>query len=224
MLSPKPALKVAIFCTLLASATSACLPQQSSTGGTPRRTTITGQTSGADSTSSSNTQNDAQSATTASNTTATQSASNSSCYKADSFPCKIERLIADKTNKYRASRGLQPLTFDGKISFVARDWSKKQSNSGFISHTGFPSARQNVYRTEFSESRSLNGENVAYTGMIGRTSQQDDSAAERVAEEFAVMWWNSSGHRRNMLGSFSNIGVGVAERSGGSWYATQIFN
>lgn len=147
---------------------------------------------------------------------------NSECYKADEFICKVERLIGEKTNKYRQGRGLQPLVLDAKIAFVSRDWSKKQAASGSIGHSGFPSSRMAVYRQEFNVSRSLRGENVAMTGRAGGSSR-DDAAAERVAEEFAVMWWNSSGHRANMLGRFKTLGVGVHQTSRGSWYATQIF-
>ena len=147
---------------------------------------------------------------------------NAECYKADEFVCKVERLIGEKTNKYRESRGLQPLALDSKIAFVSRDWSQKMSRSGFISHSGFPSSRVSVYRQEFNTSRSLRGENVAMSGRVSGSSL-DDAAAERIAQEFAVMWWNSSGHRANMLGRFKSLGVGVHKTSRGSWYATQIF-
>ncbi len=147
---------------------------------------------------------------------------NSECYKADEFVCKVERLIGEKTNKYRQGRGLQPLALDAKIAFVSRDWSKKQAASGFIGHSGFPSSRVAVYRQEFNVSRSMRGENVAMTGRAGGSSR-DDAAAERIANEFATMWWNSSGHRANMLGRFKHLGVGVHQTSRGSWYATQIF-
>ena len=102
--------------------------------------------------------------------------------------------------------------------------SQKQAKSGRISHSGFPSARQAVYRQEFSVSRGLRGENVAYTSGVNGDSARNDAAAEAVAKEFAVMWWNSSGHRANMLGSFNNLGVGIYQRSNGAWYATQIFD
>lgn len=147
---------------------------------------------------------------------------NADCYKGDTFICKIERLITDKTNKYRASRGLQPLTHEAKFSFVARDWSLQQGRAGNISHRGFPNSRESVYRAEFGVSTDFNGENVAYTSMVGGGSQSD-AAAEAVAQEFAVMWWNSSGHRANMLGNFKKIGVGMHKTSRGAWYATQIF-
>ena len=232
--------------TLTATLLSACLPQpDASSGAKPRRNASTaGDNTGAQSTLP------PSSTDTAANQGAQQSNNNipgnqatpsggpinsgtnqpstppspqaSDCYKADVFICKIEALIAAKTNTYRTSRGLRPLTANAKMSFVARDWSLKQSNSGRISHTGFPGARNAVYRGEFQESFSFRGENVAYTSMVSG-GDQSDAAAERVAQTFAVMWWNSPGHRANMLGGFGSIGVGVYKNSRGAWYATQLF-
>jgi uncharacterized protein YkwD len=147
----------------------------------------------------------------------------SDCYKADPFICKIESLITAKTNKYRATRGLGALVLDPKLGFVARDWSVKQGRSGSMGHSGFPTSREAVYRAEFGVSRGLRAENVAYTGGMFDSAARDDAAAEAVAEEFAVMWWNSAGHRANMLGRYSNLGVGISE-SNSEWYATQLFD
>ncbi len=148
----------------------------------------------------------------------------SDCYKTSAFICKIETLIAAKTNSYRLGQGIQALAVDQKIAFVARDWSKKQGDRGSIGHDGFPNARAQVYKQEFTIAIDLYGENVAMSGRVN-SSAEDDNTAEKIASEFAVMWWNSSGHRANMLrSSFQSIGVGVYKTSpNGSWYATQIF-
>jgi uncharacterized protein YkwD len=222
---------------------TSCLPQSvdNTSGNSPRRTTNTiGDNSGATN-SVQDPQNPISNGTAANNNNgSTNNTANSngnsngspngitngdaSCYKGDPFICKIEQLIGEKTNKYRAGRGLKPLVLDAKLAFTARDWSQKQAKSGGISHNGFPSARQTVYRQEFNVSRGLHGENVAYTSGVNGDSARNDAAAEAVAKEFAVMWWNSSGHRANMLGSFNYLGVGIFQRSNGAWYATQIFD
>ena len=139
------------------------------------------------------------------------------CYKANSETCAIERLIFDKTNAYRLSRGLQPLRFGYRMGFAARDWSAQQANRGGISHSGFPSARNRVLVAEFGPNVpvDLSGENVAWTGYSSGT-------VESVASDFAEMWWGSSGHRRNMLSDYESLGVGVFH-GGRGWYATQIF-
>lgn len=152
----------------------------------------------------------------------TPTANTGECYKGTPFICKIELLITQKTNAYRATRGLKPLIHDAKISFVSRDWSLKQAQRRDISHSGFPEARARVYQQEFSAARELYGENVAMSGGIDAWSQSDLDA-ENIAEEFAVMWWKSPGHRANMMGSYDAIGVGVAQTAGGDWYATQLF-
>ncbi len=141
---------------------------------------------------------------------------NATCYKGDSVICKIEFLIAEKTNEYRKKSGLRELDYDAKIAFVARDWSKKQSASGSIGHSGFPSSRTSVYRQEFGAAPFLTAENVAYNYC----NAGNEAAA---AGAFIDQWWNSSGHRRNMLGGHNAIGVGVERDSSGRCYGTQIF-
>jgi len=139
------------------------------------------------------------------------------CYKANTETCAIENLIFNKTNAYRLSRGLQPLKFGYRMGFAARDWSSQQANRGGISHSGFPSARNRVLVAEFGPNVpvDVSGENVAWTGYSSGT-------VESVASDFAEMWWGSSGHRRNMLGDYESLGVGVFH-GGRGWYATQIF-
>ena len=141
------------------------------------------------------------------------------CYKASPFVCKIELLITEKTNRYRASVGKPPLTYDPKMAFVARDWALP---SGGLSHRGFPSARSAVYQQEFGSTKNFGAENVAMSGRTGG-SGQTDADAESIAEEFATMWWNSSGHRRNMVGGYTNLGMGMAQDGSGWWYGTQLF-
>ncbi|MEY4630170.1 MAG: hypothetical protein RIQ81_290 [Pseudomonadota bacterium] len=140
------------------------------------------------------------------------------CYKADTEICAIEKKILELTNQYRARSGLPALTLAPKISFAARDWSQSMASRGGIGHAGFPSARRSALASEFgaAQSFSLSAENVAMFSY-GRRS------VDQVAQEFAVMWWNSAGHRRNMLGNYPMLGVGVVKTSRGAYYATQIF-
>lgn len=137
------------------------------------------------------------------------------CYKGDPFACQVEALIIKKTNAYRGSRGA--LRADAPLGYVARIWSAAQAQRGDIGHDGFPDQREQVYRQEFAAAATvdISGENVAMSGGY-------EESAEEVASTFAEMWWNSPGHRENMLGDFSVIGVGLSKGSDG-WYATQIF-
>ena len=87
-----------------------------------------------------------------------------------------------------------------------------QASGGFISHNGFPGARVSAYRSEFGAGFDANAENVAMTG-----------GSREPAKDFVDMWVGSLGHRRNMLGDFQVLGVGMARAPDGAWYATQIF-
>jgi uncharacterized protein YkwD len=141
------------------------------------------------------------------------------CYKADQFTCDVERRIVEMTNEHRGS-SLTPLTLHSGLAFVARDWSGSQADQGNISHNGFPNAREATYEAEFgaADPVSVNAENVAYSYTGGQG--QDD--VESIAKMFTDMWWGSAGHRRNMLGGYRYLGVGIVI-SGSQVYATQIF-
>jgi len=137
------------------------------------------------------------------------------CYDAEAFICEIEQEITRLTNERRPVNA--PVAHHGRLSYVARDWSLKQMNSGGIGHGGFPNSRYAVYRARFGSEDPvfMSGENVAY-------SSASPDSAESVARVFVNMWWNSSGHRQNMLGNHKLLGSGVARR-GNVYYATQIF-
>jgi uncharacterized protein YkwD len=140
------------------------------------------------------------------------------CYKGDPKICRIEARIADLTNGHRHDQGLSPLAFDPQMSFVARDWSSQQAAAGDISHAGFPDDRSSVYVREFGALGGIfiAGENVAMNGGMSTDEEQ-------VAAQLTEQWWESDGHRANMLGEYDGIGVGVAITGDGSVYGTQDF-
>jgi uncharacterized protein YkwD len=152
-----------------------------------------------------------------------QNDSSSTCYKAEKEICQIEELITQKTNTYRARNSLAPLIHDPKIAFVARDYSEQQRNFA-IPHHGFPRMRVAKYLSEFGEQLGSSlSENEANSGRVG-ASVSSPADIERIAEEFANMWYNSEGHRNNMLArNRKALGSGVYLSSDRQWYATQIF-
>jgi uncharacterized protein YkwD len=80
------------------------------------------------------------------------------------------------------------------------------------------------YLSEFGEQLGSNlSENEAYSGRVG-SSLSSPANLERIAEEFARMWYNSEGHRNNMLSRNRRaLGSGVHLSTNRQWYATQIF-
>lgn len=136
------------------------------------------------------------------------------CIGADQFICAIEVAITFHTNNLRSSG--DPLKHHARLSYVSRDWSDRQAAAGSISHSGFPDDRRRVYSQAFpGDSVIIQAENVAY-------SSSNSTTADDVAKMFVNMWANSPGHRRNMLGDYDILGVGVTKK-GNRYYATQIF-
>lgn len=136
------------------------------------------------------------------------------CIGADEFICAVEVAITYHTNLLRTGSDLM---HHARLSYVARDWSRQQMQRGSIGHQGFPSSRSSFYKASFpGDTVSIQAENVAYS------SGGSSATAEDVAKMFVNMWKNSAGHRRNMLGNYQILGVGVT-KSGSRYYATQIF-
>lgn len=177
----------------------------------------------------------------------------SDCYKGDALTCDIEKRILDKTNKYRSEVSASALANSQECQFASRDWSKQQAAAGNISHTGFPEARNSAIAKEFPGSKvTVSGENVAMFGFVpglymgqgmlveeifidgllvdhretpmsAREYEAFLADAEQVAEKFATMWRNSSGHYKNMVDkSFTKAGMGVFPKGNG-YYGTQLF-
>ena len=101
----------------------------------------------------------------------------------------------DLLNARRRSAGLRPLIVDQKLMAFARKWSLHQAKVRRMYHSGGKYA-----------------ENVAYHSSGS-------------AETLDRMWHNSSGHRRNRMGSsWTKVGVGIVRASNGAEYATEVFS
>ncbi len=109
------------------------------------------------------------------------------------------RIFSD-TNAVRASAGQIPLVRNASMDAVAMAWSKKQHDAPGMSHN--PS-----YSSEIPSGWRRAGENVAY-----------GYAYTTVVEA----WRNSSGHYANMVGDYTDIGVGYYEGPNGRYF-TQVF-
>lgn len=126
-------------------------------------------------------------------------------------PVKNERLVDDvlsQTNKFRRSKGLPALIISEELNAIAQKHSENMAKGrvGF-GHGGF-SQREAQARKKIGSIHSF-AENVAYGATSGK--------------EVVTMWKNSSGHRRNMLGRYKYIGIGIAKNRRGQIYYTQVF-
>jgi uncharacterized protein YkwD len=122
----------------------------------------------------------------------------------------MEQATNDGVNRYRASRGLRPLTLDPRVSYEARLFSQKMAaKKAPFSHDGFEERMRAVQR--LIPLRSM-GENLAW--MKGYKDPVDQAVQG---------WIKSPGHEKNMVGDFDTTGIGIARNSEGAYYFTQLF-
>jgi uncharacterized YkwD family protein len=122
----------------------------------------------------------------------------------------MEDEIIRLVNERRVSAGLQPLKYNWQAARVARYKSQDMINNGYFSHIspvyGSPFKMMESFGLRFSAA----AENIAY--------------GQRSAQEVMNSWMNSPGHKANILSkSYTQIGVGVAKKSNGTMYFTQMF-
>jgi len=120
----------------------------------------------------------------------------------------ISRQILVFVNDYRRSKGLPALRANSFISSVALGHSRDMlTGKSAFGHDGFRD-RINKISARLGKLH-VAAENVA-DGPMG-------------AREVVDGWLHSPGHRRNIEGDFKLTGIGVAMRSDGMVYFTQIF-
>lgn len=124
---------------------------------------------------------------------------------------KEERLtVADEilqiVNDHRLSIGENTLETNTLATNLANEHTEYMIAQNDISHDDF---NQRSDRLIDEENASRTGENVAY--------------GQRSASAVMEAWLNSSGHRKNIEGDFTHIGIGVIKNDAGVYYFTQIF-
>ena len=120
-----------------------------------------------------------------------------------------EIAAIEETNRQRAMQNLPPLEVDLNLTLTARDHSKDMATHGFFAHES-PLPGKTTFRDRAARfSVEAAGENI----FVGSTEGKDAVEA----------WMNSDGHRANILGSHSRIGVALARSADGTVYWCQQF-
>lgn len=125
------------------------------------------------------------------------SADADACYGAHAFGL---------TNEYRAQAGRPPLAYNRYLSRLSLAWSRKMA-------AGAPFAHQDIARIPGPPGTYTSAENIAG----GRGGSEAPSAVA------VRLWIESEGHRANLLGGATHVGLGVTRTAGGVWRATQMF-
>ena len=107
--------------------------------------------------------------------------------------------VLRELNSDRRAHGLSSLPAHGTLNSKAQAWAQKMAREGRLSHSNLASGAPRCWRRL--------GENVGY-----------GSSAASVQDAFM----RSSGHRTNVLGRWTDVGVGYA-KAGSRVYVVQVF-
>ncbi|HBL84737.1 MAG: hypothetical protein A2Y17_01895 [Clostridiales bacterium GWF2_38_85] len=119
----------------------------------------------------------------------------------------FEQQVIDLTNQKRLANGLPALQEDWQLSRCARYKSQDMHDKRYFSHTS------PTYGSPFE---MMNKFNIYY-----RSAGENIAMGQKTPQQVVDAWWNSPGHRQNMLNaSFTYIGVGYVA-DGNYW--TQMF-
>ena len=118
---------------------------------------------------------------------------------ATAIPTAVARILAD-TNALRAAGGLAPLIENSAMDSVAQNWSAQMDANGALTH------------------------NPNYSSQIpsGWTSAGENIASGYSYDTVVAAWHGSAGHYANIMGNYTDIGIGFFELNGAT-YITQDF-
>lgn len=121
-----------------------------------------------------------------------------------------QKEVVDLVNVERSKAGLNPLTLDADVSNVATKKSQDMIDNNYFAHNS------PTYGSPFDMLKKF--------GISYKTAGENIAMGQKTPKEVVNAWMNSEGHRKNILNpNYSKIGVGIAQKSGGSIYWTQIF-
>ena len=121
-----------------------------------------------------------------------------------------ENKILELMNQKRTEAGLKPLAMDNTLLQVARYKSNHMIQYNYFDHTTPEGNNWTSWLKVIGYEYTATGENIAYNNYD--------------AVELFNQWWNSPGHRANMMNSsYNKVGVGVLNGNG-EYMGTQTFS
>ncbi len=106
-------------------------------------------------------------------------------------------------NEYRVSKGLGKLTSNAGLASVALEHSIWMNQTGIFSHTG-------INGSKFSERCATAGITCLAENLAFNTNS---------ATTVLSMWQANAGHNQNLLGPYTNVGIGISDK-----YLTLLLN
>ena len=121
-----------------------------------------------------------------------------------------EQKILELMNAKRTEAALQPLTIDNTLVQLARYKSDHMIQYNYFDHVTPQGTKYTDWLQAVGYKYTSAGENIAYNTYD--------------AVELFTQWWNSPGHRANMMNtSYTKVGIGVIQGNG-KFMGTQEFS
>ena len=116
--------------------------------------------------------------------------------------------MANLLNQDRKNNGRATLTLDAELSRIARIKSADMRDQGYFAHESPTYGDVRAMLRRFGYPFSSAGENIAHHANVDKAQ---------------AAFMTSAGHRKNILGTWTKVGIGIVEDAQGYIYATQIF-
>ena len=137
---------------------------------------------------------------------------------------QIAQKVLQKTNTIRASRNLSELVQNNDMDQLARLHSENMIEHNFFDHLDHQNKSPSDRADDLSFGWTRIAENIGYVPWFENVLGCGDTrTAESISECVVEGWRNSPGHYANMIGDFSELGVGVAFTNDSIAYFTQVF-
>jgi uncharacterized protein YkwD len=176
--------------------------------------------------------------------TPTQPSSSKQSYDATGKPIidtvAMEKQIHQLINDYRTSHGLTTLAFDEKLADIARAHSQDMATNNYFEHDNLQGQdpSQRAVAADYTCHKNLPGgyytdgigENIwqgwlySSTTYYGSIPSHNWMTQEEIAKQAAQGWFDSQGHRENILTTtYDRQGLGIAVSSDDKVFATEDF-
>ena len=116
--------------------------------------------------------------------------------------------MANLLNQDRKNNGRATLTLDAELSRIARIKSVDMRDQGYFAHESPTYGDVRAMLRRFGYPFNTAGENIAHHANVDKAQ---------------AAFMTSAGHRKNILGTWTKVGIGIVEDAQGYIYATQIF-
>lgn len=128
-----------------------------------------------------------------------------------SLESTYEQEIFDKINDLRSAEGLDDLILDSQITTEGDAHNIHMAEQREVSHDNFEERAETLFA-------------AGYVFVGENTGTETGFSASAVTDFFVNAWFESDGHRANILGDYTHTGISVhVDVATSAVYATQIF-